>query len=77
MNKLLEAIPRTDRDVIGAGKGQIHDVDCWSLDQGASEPILTFRLSDDASIAFQLRTWQITAIASTVALGAPRPSRLN
>ena len=72
LNALLEAIPRTPEQGLHAAAAragqQVPKVDSWSLRSAAGRAgfVLTLRLPNGVVLAFEVRSWQLEAIASLV-----------
>jgi len=78
VNRVLTALPRTAGELLAGGVTQIHSVESWSLSQDLDGLVLTLHLPDGAKIAFAVKPWQISAIASLVGPDiSPRRDRLN
>ncbi len=78
VNKVLTAVPRTTNELLAGGVEQVYAVDSWSLGQDLHGLVLTLHLPDGARIAFAVKPWQISAMASLVGLDmSPGRDRLN
>ena len=68
LNTLLMAVPRTSQDLVAGAADQVYRVDSWSLGQDGAGLVLTLHLPDGAKIAFGMKPWQLSAMASLAAV---------
>jgi hypothetical protein len=71
LNAVLMAVPRTDKDLLAGAADQVYRVDSWSLGQDEAGLVLNLHLPDGTKIAFGMKPWQLTAIASLAGSAAP------
>ncbi len=74
LNTVLTAVPRTDKDLLAGAADQVYRVDSWSLARDEAGLVLQLHLPDGSKIAFGMKSWQLTAMAS---LASASPAALG
>jgi hypothetical protein len=52
------------KDLLAGAADQVYKVDSWSLGQDEAGLVLNLHLPDGTKIAFGMKPWQLTAMAS-------------